>query len=83
MTIAAEKEHRHIGEAAGCADHDHDLVQDLSRRLDFLWRVEQFIANAEGDADLQKHWAELKKQESRNAQRTKELIKAHIEKDCF
>ena len=38
----------HIGETAGAKNHDHDLVHDLSRRLDAVWRYDQYIANAEG-----------------------------------
>ena len=38
----------HIGETCGAANHDHDLVQELSKRLDGLWRFDQCIANAEG-----------------------------------
>lgn len=34
MTSATET--KHIGETCGCADHDHDLIHDLSRRLDAL-----------------------------------------------
>ena len=41
MTLAAEKELEHIGETKGCADHDYDLIQELSRRLESLWRCDQ------------------------------------------
>ena len=44
MALAAEKEMKHIGESCGCADHDHDLIHDLSKRLDALWRYDQYIA---------------------------------------
>jgi len=33
MALAAEKELEHIGETCGVADHDHDLIHDLSKRL--------------------------------------------------
>jgi hypothetical protein len=39
MSLAAEKELEHIGETHGVADHDHDLIHDLSKRLDALWRT--------------------------------------------
>ena len=42
-----EKEVEHLGESQGVKDHDHDMVHDLSRRLDALWRYDQYIANAE------------------------------------
>jgi hypothetical protein len=47
MTLAAEKTLEHIGESKGIEDHDHDLVHELSKRLDALWRYDQYIANAE------------------------------------
>ena len=47
MALAAEKELKHIGETCGCADHDHDLIHDLSKRLDALWRYDQYVANAD------------------------------------
>ena len=57
MQLAAEKELEHIGETAGCEDHDHDLIHDLSKRLDALWRYDQYIANAEGRPALQALWS--------------------------
>jgi hypothetical protein len=41
MTLAAEKKMEHIGESCGCADHDHDLIHELSKRLDAPWRYDQ------------------------------------------
>ena len=83
MTLAAEKELQHIGETCGCADHDHDLVHDLSKRLDALWRYDQYIANAEGNADLQNLWRELKRQDQQNVERLKDLIRQEINNGCF
>ena len=51
MTLAAEKEYAHLGETAGAADHDHDLVHELGKRLDALWRYDQYIANAHAKDD--------------------------------
>ena len=48
MTTTTEEEYAHLGETPGCPDHDYDLVQEFSRRLSGLWRMDQFIANAEG-----------------------------------
>jgi hypothetical protein len=83
MTLAAEKEMQHIGESCGCADHDHDLIHDLGRRLDALWRYDQYIANAEGKPELQKLWRDLKKQESDNIKRLKQIVAAEIRQNCF
>lgn len=73
----------HIGESPGCADHDHDLVHELSRRLDAVWRYDQFIANAEGREVLQTTWREFKEQEMQSIARLKEVLKDEIKHGCF
>jgi len=83
MTLAAEHQMEHIGESSGCADHDRDLLKELSRRLDFLWRCDQFIANADGKPKLQTLWRDLKSQELKNIKRMKDLVAAEIETECF
>lgn len=83
MRLAAEKEMAHIGETHGAADHDHDMIHELSKRLDALWRMDQYIANAEGSMSLQNFWRELKQQEQTNVERLKGLIKEHCAQDCF
>lgn len=67
MTLAAEKELEHVGETCGCADHDHDLIHELSKRLDSLWRCDQFIANAEGKPKVQDFWRRLKRQDQQTS----------------
>jgi hypothetical protein len=54
-----------------------------SRRLDALWHYDQYIANADGIPEVQKLWEDLKRQEQQNISRLKDIIKEHIEKDCF
>jgi hypothetical protein len=83
MSMTTEKEYAHLGESRGCEDHDHDLVHDLSRRLDCLWRYDQYIANADGKAELQKFWRNVKAQEQANIQQIKKLIAEHVHSNCF
>ena len=83
MALAAEKKLKHIGETCGCADHDHDLIHDLSKRLDALWRYDQYIANADGKPALQGLWRDLKRQEAANVQRIKQMIAEEIRQNCF
>lgn len=83
MNIAAEKDIEHIGETKGAANHDHDMVHELSKRLDALWRYDQYIANASNDSDLQEFWRELREQDQVNVKRLKELLAKHIQDDCF
>ena len=83
MRIAAEKEMAHIGETQGAADHDHDMIHELSKRLDGLWRLDQYIANADGFSDLQTFWRDLKQQEKQNVARLKKFVAEHCAKECF
>ena len=62
MALTAERDMEHIGETQGMEHHDHDLVQDLNKRLDALWRYDQYIANAAGHPELQKMWRDFKQQ---------------------
>jgi hypothetical protein len=83
MALAAEQEFKHIGESSGIADHDHDIVHELSRRLDCLWRYDQYIANAEWRDNLRQFWQDVKAQDEQNIQRLKELLKEEIQNECF
>ncbi|MDB5313405.1 MAG: hypothetical protein JWO38_7607 [Gemmataceae bacterium] len=81
LSLAAEKGLEDIGETCGCADHD--LVHDLSKRLDALWRYDQYVANAEGKPALQALWRDLKKQEAENIKWAKQMIAEEIKQNCF
>lgn len=83
MQQAAEKEYTHIGETAGAKDHDHDIVHELSKRLDAVWRFDQYIANADGKPDLQQFWRQLKTQECGNVDRLKQLLAKEVADNCF
>ena len=83
MKLAAEREYAHMGETSGAADHDHDLLKELTKRLDALWHYDQYLANAEGHRELQSFWRELKDQEIRNVRRIKELVIHEVKKGCF
>jgi hypothetical protein len=83
MNQIAEREYAHVGQTHGIEDHDHDLVHELSKRLDAIWRFDQYIANADGKADIQAFWRHLKDQEIRNVDRMKELIAREIAEGCF
>jgi len=73
----------YMGRTQGAENHDHDLIQDLSKRLDALWRYDQYIANADGKSKLQECWRHLKKQEQENVKKLKELIAEEVKTGCF
>ncbi len=71
------------GRTQGAADHDHDLVHELARRLDSLWRYDQYIENSQGHEALSRFWQDVKAQETQNVAKLKELIAKEIEMHCF
>jgi hypothetical protein len=83
MSMVAERDMEHIGESRGVKNHDHDMIHELSKRLDALWRYDQYIANAAKDEELEELWRDLKRQEQENIERLKKLVAEHCEKDCF
>jgi hypothetical protein len=83
MSLVAEREMEHIGETKGAENHDHDMIHELSKRLDALWRYDQYIANAEDDGELKQFWQELKRQEQNNVRQLKVFVAKHCENDCF
>ena len=83
MSLAAEHEYEHIGESAAIADHDHDLVAELNRRLDSVWRYDQYIANAEWRDELRQFWKDAKANEEQAISRLKQLIIQEVRNGCF
>jgi len=81
--MATAEQTRHIGDTSAMADHDHDLVHELSKRTDGVWRYDQYIANAEGKSELQEFWRSLKDQDQENVDRLKDLIAKEVKNDCF
>jgi hypothetical protein len=82
-TLHSEKELGHIGESRGGNNHDHDMIHELGKRLDAVWKLDQYIANADADSNLLELWTDLKKQEKANVRRLKEMVAVHCEKGCF
>ena len=36
--MTEEKSTEHIGETKSVANHDHDMIHELSKRIDAVWR---------------------------------------------
>lgn len=83
MAKNAERDLKNYGQTSGCADHDHDLVHELSRRLDMIWRYDQYVANAEWREDQRQFWLDMKAQEQENIKLLKELLKQEVADECF
>lgn len=54
------------------------MIHDLSRRLDVLWRYDQYIADAEGYELVQAFWRKVRSQEKENIVELKKLLSEHI-----
>mgnify|MGYP001791492314 FL=1 len=78
-----QKEVAHMGESRGVKDHDHDMIHDLSRRLDSLWRYDQYIANAGEYKSVKAFWEKVKQQEKENIVELKKLLSEHIQLGDF
>lgn len=85
MNNPNQQAEQHIGQTQGVPNHVHDLIHDMSTRLDALWRYDQCIANAEkaGTDDAKKFWQNLKAQEVKNVDGLKELIRARVQDKTF
>jgi hypothetical protein len=83
MATATAPATENMGKTRGAENHDHDLIQDLSKRLDALWRYDQYIANADGKPKLQECWRQFKQQEQENVAKLKGLISEEIKQGCF
>ena len=55
-----------------------DQFHRLSRRLDFAWRSDQYIANCNGETGLRQHWCAMKFQETRNIEVLKVLLRERV-----
>jgi hypothetical protein len=83
MAMSTDKEYEHLGETRGIEDHDHDLIHELSRRLDCLWRYDQYIANAVEQPELQVFWRTTKLNEQQAIQQLKKHVAEHVKNNCF
>jgi hypothetical protein len=83
MPLAAEEYLEHIGETKAIANHDRDMIHELSKRIDTVWHLDQYIANADKDKELKQFWTDLKAEEQENVKRLKKIVARHVEKNCF
>jgi protoheme ferro-lyase len=81
MTLAAEKAYKHMGESRIGPDYVHDLIHEMSKRLDAVRRYDQYIANADAHAFVQEFWSTLQQQERENIRQLKELLANEIQKE--
>ncbi len=79
MSITTELVFERLERTREVTAHDHNLIQDLGRRLGCLWEFDRYLANADGRPDVQEFWRDAKSQEQRTIDQLKRLIKQHIQ----
>ena len=55
----------------------------LSKKLDAVWRYDQYISNAEGCPHVQELWRDFKRQGHADVERLKQLIAEEVQRGCF
>lgn len=64
-------------------NNTHDLIHQLSEKLDSLWRYKEYIKNAEECAECKKLWEECLKRDTEMVEMIKEEIKRHVDSGKF
>lgn len=71
-------------------NNDHDLIHQLSEKLDSMWRYDEYIKNAKNCKNCKKLWENLRDRDLEMVEALKEEIKNHIKvgsfevyKECF
>lgn len=64
-------------------NHNHDLVHQLSETSDSIWRMEEYLKNAEGCDHCKSIWDEMKSDCERHAERLREEIARHVKENRF
>lgn len=84
-SLVIDHPEKYVGKTKGIRNHDHDLIHELSKRLDGVWRYDQYIANADGEdaPKVKKLWEEIKTQDMQVVEQLKQLIRQHVKENCF
>ncbi len=71
---------KHFGETKPVSNHAHDLIHDLNKRLDAVWRYDQYVTNAEkaNEEEIAQLWKEAKQQDMELIERMRTLLKKSL-----
>lgn len=78
-----QEAYAHLGDTMPIQNHDHDLIHELSKRIDAVWRYDQYIANADGKPQLQQFWRDVKQQDMQVVDRLKQCLADEVKQGCF
>ena len=80
MPVATERQSEHIGETCQPGCSVQDLVQVFNGLLNNVWRYDQYIANAEGNQDLQNFWRNQKRQDQQSCTQIRQLLVKELQR---
>ena len=69
-----QKSLEHLGDDQAASNYRHDLIHELARLHDAVWRYDQYVVNAQGRPEAQKLWKKIKKQTKENADQLEKLL---------
>ena len=64
-------------------DYNHDLIHQLSETSDSVWRVEDYIKNAEGCDVCREIWEEIKGDYEKHVEMLRAEIERHAKEGSF
>ena len=64
-------------------NHNHDLVHQLSETSDSIWRMKEYLENANGCDSCQALWNEIMNDCERHADLLKKEIARHVGENRF
>lgn len=64
-------------------DHNHDLIHQMSETSDALWRMDEYIKNAEGCESCKALWSLMKADLERHVGALKSEVEVHIREARF
>ena len=64
-------------------NHNHDLVHQLSETSDSIWRMEDYLKNAEGCEYCKSAWNKMKEDFENHVGLLKEEIIRHVNENRF
>jgi hypothetical protein len=83
MSTTMDWQSEHHGETLVTEDHSHDLIHELSRRLNCIRRLDRYIANSGSQPEIQEFWRDSKRRELSHIDQLNRLIRTHVNFNTF
>jgi hypothetical protein len=77
--VMQQQEYDKIGTTHPVSNQVHDLVHELSDRIDAIWRYDQYVQNAEGRQEIQDCWRQIKQHDEQVVTKLKDLLARELQ----